>query len=237
MPPNAATLKFLPDATISVSGNDTEIDFTGKAKMRKANQEDGSETYGVVTDHSLLHRFRDGEQDAATQLYLRYSSRLQSWATLQTSSAFVSRFDEEDVVQSVFRTLFRRVAEGLYDVPPGEELWQLLLVIALNKIRKLATFHRAQKRDVEKTSGSDVLETARFRKQSNDETSVQILQFVLDDLLSSLPEAHRTIVRLRMEGNKADEIAEQTQRSSRTVERVLKAFRCKLSGLLDVGCN
>ncbi len=205
--------------------------------MRKANQEDGGEKEGVVSDHSLLHRFRDGEQDAATQLYLRYSSRLQSWATRQTSSAFVTRFDEEDVVQSVFRTLFRRVAEGLYDVPPGEELWQLLLVIALNKIRRLATFHRAQKRSVDKTFGSDVLETARFRNQSEDETSMRILRFVLDDLLSSLPETHRQIVRLRIDGHKTNEIAEQTGRSSRTVERVLKGFRQKLSGLLDVGSD
>lgn len=220
-----------------MSDFDKKIDFTGKAKMRKANHDDGSESYAVVTDHSLLHRFRAGEQDAATQLYLRYSSRLQSWATLQTSSSLVSRFDEEDVVQSVFRTLFRRVAEGLYDVPPGDELWQLLLVIALNKIRKLATFHRAQKRSVDRTLGSDVLENARLKNQSEDETSLHILQFILNDLLSELPETHREIVRSRIDGSKTDEIAEQTGRSSRTVERVLKSFRRKLSGLLDVGTN
>lgn len=203
--------------------------------MRKANQEDGSGTQGVVTDHCLLHRFREGEQDAATQLYLRYSARLQSWARRQTSMALVSRFDGEDVVQSVFRTLFRRVADGLYDVPPGEELWQLLLVIALNKIRRLANFHRAGKRSVDKTFGSDVLESGDYSNQSDDETSLRILQFVLDDLLSTLPEVHRQIVRLRIEGNKTDEIAEQSGRSSRTVERVLMGFRQKLSGLLDVG--
>ena len=40
------------------------------------------------------------------------------------------------------------IEEGDYDVPPGEELWGLLLVIALNKIRTEETFHRAGKRDV-----------------------------------------------------------------------------------------
>ena len=39
-------------------------------------------------------------------------------------------------------------SQGDYDVPPGEELWGLLLVIALNKIRTEETFHRAAKRDV-----------------------------------------------------------------------------------------
>ena len=138
-------------------------------------------------------------------------------------------------MQSVFRTLFRRVADGLYDVPPGEELWQLLLVIALNKIRRLANFHRARKRSVDRTFGSDVLENGEFSGQSEDETSLRILEFVLEDLLSTLPETHRQIVRLRIDGNKTDEIAEQSGRSSRTVERVLMGFRQKLSGLLDVG--
>jgi RNA polymerase sigma-70 factor (ECF subfamily) len=145
--------------------------------MRKADlQEEGRENCPLMTDHSLLARYRKGEQDAATQLYLRYAARLQSWASSQTSSVFTARFDEEDVVQSVFRTLFRRVSDGLYDVPPGEELWQLLLVIALNKIRKLATFHRAQKRDVGKTLGSDELDLVSNRNQSHDENSLQILQ-------------------------------------------------------------
>jgi RNA polymerase sigma-70 factor (ECF subfamily) len=145
------------------------------------------------------------------------------------------RFDEEDVVQSVFRTLFRRVSEGLYDVPDGEELWQLLLVIALNKIRKLATFHRAQKRDVGKTQGSDTLEHAGTHGPSTDDTSLQVLQMVVDDVLRELPSTQRDIVQLRIEGYKTDDIAQRTERSSRTVERVLQQFRLKLSSLLDVG--
>lgn len=204
--------------------------------MRSADRGD-LETRPANTDHALLHRYRKGEQDAATQLYLRYSARLQSWASSQTSAVFTTRFDEEDVVQSVFRTLFRRVSEGLYDVPPGEELWQLLLVIALNKIRKLATFHRAQKRDVGKTHGSEALELVQYRNQTPDETSLQILQLVLDDLLRHLPETQRAIVEMRIEGHKTDDIAQSTGRSSRTVERVLQGFRLKLSDLLDVGSS
>ncbi len=45
------------------------------------------------------------------------------------------RVDADDIVQSVFRTFFRRVAKGDYEVPDGEELWKLFLVIALNKVR------------------------------------------------------------------------------------------------------
>ena len=204
--------------------------------MRKANLEgEAEDKANVITDHSLIDRFRKGEQDAATQLYLRYAARLQSWASAQTSTAYKSRFDEEDVVQSVFRTLFRRVSEGLYDVPPGEELWQLLLVIALNKIRKLANYHRAQKRDIGKTQGSDALELVRFNNRSADETALHVLQNVLDELFGDMNATHRQVVELRIEGHKTDDIAERTGRSSRTIERVLQSFRLRLSNELDVG--
>lgn len=189
----------------------------------------------LLSDHSLVNRIRGGEQEAATQLYLKYSARLQSWASSRTSSAFASRFDEEDVVQSVFRTFFRRVNEGLYDVPPGDELWQLLLVIALNKIRKLANHHRAQKRDVGKTQGSEVLDLAGDESMSSDEASLHVLQIVLDELLRTMTEVQREIIRHRIEGYKTDDIAERTGRSSRTVERVLRDFRHKLNEQLNVG--
>jgi len=205
--------------------------------VRKADHLGGIKIRHVLTDHSLVQRFRNGEQGAATQLYFRYAARLQSWASSQTSTAFTARFDEEDVIQSVFRTLFRRVSVGLYDVPPGEELWQLLLVIALNKIRKLATYHRAQKRNVDNTQGFDAIEFGRCQNLSYDETSLQTLQIVLNDLLRHFPETQRTIVRLRVERYKTDDIAERVGRSSRTVERVLQGFRLKLSGLLDAGPN
>ena len=87
------------------------------------------------SDRSLLRRFRHGQADAPTQLYLRYAERLQALAARQTSPELGRRLDPEDIVQTVFRTFFRRVAEGSYDVPDGEEIWKLLLVIALNKIR------------------------------------------------------------------------------------------------------
>jgi RNA polymerase sigma-70 factor (ECF subfamily) len=190
---------------------------------------------GASTDHSLLGRFRTGEQDAATELYLRYSGRLQAWASSQTSPALQPRFDPDDVVQSVFRTLFRRVGQGLYNVPPGEELWQLLLVLALNKVRKLATYHRAQKRDVGKTLGSETLDQIQKPNASGDETSLQILQMVVHDLLGDLPSTNRKIVELRIEGYRSDAIAQRMQRSKRTVERVLQNFRLKLSALIDAG--
>jgi RNA polymerase sigma-70 factor (ECF subfamily) len=201
--------------------------------MGTAKGDDPGRSTNAASDRSLLDRFRTGEQDAATKLYERYAARLQALVSSQTAADLKSRFDAEDVVQSVFRTLFRRVAHGLYDVPAGEELWQLLLVLALNKTRKLATHHRAQKRDVGKTHGSAGLELAPPSHDGRDEAALRILELVVDDLLSELPETHRRIIKLRIEGYRTDDISQTTQRSKRTVERVLQDFRQQLSALID----
>ena len=181
------------------------------------------------SDRTLLRRFRDGEPDAATQLYLRYASRLLALAAARTSPSLSTRFDPEDVVQSVFRTFFRRAAQGLYDVPPGDELWQLFLVIALNKVRALSVHHRAQKRDVTKTAGSPTME---LFNGTVDETPERVLTMVVDDLIGQLPDSQRQIIRLRIEGHEVAQIAGETQRSKRTVERILQKFRAELSRLI-----
>lgn len=191
-----------------------------------------SQTDGGVTeqsDRTLLRRFRSGEGDAATELYLRYAARLQALARMQTGANLSARFDPEDVVQSVFRTFFRRAADGLYDVPPGEQLWQLLLVLALNKVRSLATFHRAQRRDVRRTTGQPDL----VERLEADQTPAQILELVVREVIGQLPANQQQIVELRIAGHEVAEIAAVTGRAKRSVERVLQKFRLRLAELIE----
>ncbi len=184
------------------------------------------------TDHSLLRRIRGGEQDAATALYVRYAQRLQALAKAKTSPALAARIDPEDVVQSVFRTFFRRASEGHYDVPEGDELWKLFLVISLNKIRTLAGFHRAAKRDVSSTVGLEHSESAVAAHHGSQEEALRTLELIIDETLGDLPEAQREMIRLRIEGHGVTEIAETTRRSKRSVERVLQQFRNRLGRLV-----
>lgn len=184
------------------------------------------------TDRSLLRRLRGGEQDAAEALYKRYARRLRALASTQTSAALTSRFDPEDVVQSVFRTFFRRAADGQYDVPEGEELWNLLLVISLNKIRALATFHKAAKRDATTTLPLVAAEGSSSRQDATKFEALQILEMVIDEVLAGLPDSQQAMIRLRIEGHAVDEIAATTRRSKRTVERALMQFRAQLGKLL-----
>lgn len=185
------------------------------------------------SDGSLLRLIRDGEQQAATDLFMRYSDRLLDLARNNTSPQLAPRFDPEDVVQSVFRSFFRRVSDGAYDVPPGEELWRLLLVLSLNKVRALARYHRAQKRNVEATLTGDDYSDLVEEFSVPDPQPKQILEMVLEKELGELPTSQRDIVERRIQGESVVDIASSTQRSRRTVERVIKKFRDQIAELTD----
>jgi RNA polymerase sigma-70 factor (ECF subfamily) len=187
------------------------------------------------SDHSLLLRFRRGQNDGPTLLYLRYAGRLRALAAAQSAPGLAARVDPEDIVQSVFRTFFRRAAGGQYDVPQGEEIWKLLLVIALHKIRSAGEFHRAARRDVRQTAAGAAYDRAVESAHGQDDGPLTILRLVIDEILDDLPPGHRPIVERRIEGYDVGEIAEQLQRSKRTVERVLQEFRRKLDAQIHGG--
>jgi len=184
------------------------------------------------TDHSLLQRVRCGSQDAAFRLYLRYAQRLRALARAQCSSQLAQRVDVDDIVQSVFGSFFRRASQGYYDVPAGDELWKLLLVIALNKIRTKSAFHCAAKRDVRRTIASHALLHRLEATDTDDDAAYAFLQLSIDEALERLPPQHRAMLTLRIQGYEVAEIASQTGRSKRTVERILQEARKTLSELL-----
>jgi RNA polymerase sigma-70 factor, ECF subfamily len=182
------------------------------------------------SDHSLLRRLRGGDQDAATRLYMRYAHRLLALARKNRSAELASRVDAEDIVQSVFRIFFRGAATGHYDVPRGEDLWKVLLVIALNKIRGERVFHRAAKRDARLTTGGGAVAGAGASRADDPEA---FLEVVVAEALGRLPPQHRGMVELRIQGFEVAEIADRVGRSKRTVERVLQESRKQLRELLQ----
>jgi RNA polymerase sigma-70 factor (ECF subfamily) len=183
------------------------------------------------SDHSLLARVRDGSQDAATTLYGRYAQRLLALARAKCGEDLAARLDAEDIVQSVFGSFFRGAAQGYYDAPSGEEIWGLLLVMALNKIRAKGRHHRAARRDVRKTASGDAIDAPAggVEPPATDEAAHTLLRLVIDEVLDRLPEGHREVVRLRIEGYEVTEIATRTGRSMRTTERVLQEFRARMA--------
>jgi len=184
------------------------------------------------SDQYLLVRARDGDQDAARQLYLRYAKRLNRLVARQCSAGLARRAGVEDIVQSVFGSFFRRIRRGSYDVPDEDDLWRLLLVITLHKIRKKAEYHHAAKRDAHRTMGGDAVR--RHLEVQSDGTRSQEGYFVLvvEEILEQLAPQAREMVRLRIDGHEIGEVARKTGRSRRTVERTLQEIRLKMGQLL-----
>jgi RNA polymerase sigma-70 factor (ECF subfamily) len=185
------------------------------------------------SDKSLLRRFQHGDQDAATLLFLRYAHRLRALARQQCGADLNRRLDAEDIVQSVFRYFFHAARRGYYDVPEGQDLWKLFLVIALNKIRAQGAFHRAARRDVRLTEDLEACDQSPQFRHQHDKEAYTVLHLVIEDILARLPAPHRRMVELRIDGYEVADIARQSNRSKRTVERVLQEFRHQLGALLN----
>jgi RNA polymerase sigma factor (sigma-70 family) len=184
-----------------------------------------------LSDRDLLNQFRAGSQDAAARLYERYAQRLRAVVASQSTAALGSRCDADDIVQSVFRRFFQRAKKGTYEVPASEELWNLFLVIALNRLRAEEAYQRAAKRDVRLTS-SEAGRGSLLANLEQPDPAAAYLEVVIAEALEQLPEATQQLVKLRIEGYEVAEIAEKTGRSKRTVERALQEARKQLSALL-----
>lgn len=183
------------------------------------------------SDGSLLRCFRRGSQEAATQIYLRYAQRLRALTRAKCSTLLARRVEIDDIVQSVFGSFFRGASQGYYDVPAGEELWKLFLIIALNKIRAKGNFHRRAKRDARRTRGSAVLDSLGESEATREEAA--FLEVAIEDALERLPVGQRQLVLLRVEGHEVAEIAARTGQSKRTVERLLQKARKQLTQLFE----
>ena len=186
----------------------------------------------IKSDRSLLEEFRAGGEGAAEELYRRYAGRLRTVARARLSANAARRVEPEDIVQSVFRRFFRAASQGLYDCPSQGDLWNLLLVIALNRLRAEEVFQRAAKRDVRQCREIGAVKSSELPPAGEGDPGDGSLSLTLRDILERLPAQLREVIALRVEGHDVAAIARQLGRSKRTVERLLGEERDRLRQLL-----
>jgi RNA polymerase sigma-70 factor (ECF subfamily) len=190
----------------------------------------GTPSAGSVSDDSLVRRLRAGSETAADRLYARYVPRLRSLARARMSADLAGRVDPDDIVQSVFRRFFQAARREDYQAPGGEDLWDLLLVITVNRVRSEYAYQRARKRDVRRTKAGD--EHPLTAIADRDDSAAAALRLNVAEALDKLPPDHRRAVELRMEGYEVAEIARTMGRSKRTGERLLQEARVALRAAL-----
>lgn len=170
----------------------------------------------------LLTRLESGDPAAADELYRRYAQRLCAFADQQIGPRLRAREDAEDVVQSAFRTFFRRAADGQFHVDHSTDLWNLLVTITLNKVRLRAQHHGAGKRDVRAEVDVDV-ERIDPRTVARDPTPEEVTAFIdeIEFIFAGLKGSDPEIVWMRFQGYSTSEIADRVGCSRWTVRRVL----------------
>lgn len=153
----------------------------------------------------------------------RYSQRLIAFARTRLPMGMARRVDPEDVVQSAYRSFFRRLKKGELVFDEEHDVWQLLATITFCKTKNLIKHHHRQRRDARReepdASGGGVVD-----REPGVEDVAMFFES-LKKLLSALPAEYHEFVLLRMDGYSIEEIATRVQRSQRTVLRVLARVR------------
>jgi len=183
----------------------------------------------------LMTRLQSGEDTAAREVFVRFASRLAGLARRHLDARMSAKVDPEDVVQSAYKSVFRRQREGSLDVGTWDGLWGLLTMITLRKCADRAAYYRAGKRDVTRETASG----------KADDSAPAVTDLVLDrepqpDEAAALAEAvealfrdiddpdERAILELSLQGHTATEISEQLGRAERSVRRLREHIRKRL---------
>ncbi len=193
---------------------------------------------GSVT--RLIQFLRSGdaaERDLAARLiWQRYFRDLLELARNNLNKRIRRREDEEDVLQSMYKSFCLRQQRGEFDLASRDALWKLLVTITLRKARNAANKQMREKRDVgrEQTisdqddgeSGQWVLEQMDSSGPSPAEAA--LLNEALERRLEVLDDAQlREIALWRLEGYTNGEIAARLDCTERSIERRMERIRSK----------
>jgi RNA polymerase sigma factor (sigma-70 family) len=186
----------------------------------------------------VMARLRNGDDQAATEVFQRYMNKLVALARRQFDAVLRRKVDPEDVVQSAYKSFFLRYGEGKLEVQDWRNLWGLLTMITLRKCLDRVEYHRAERRDVRReaaaqpgSDGSEPWWQAVSREPTPEEATV--LAETVEQLLRDLPEAERPILELSLQGYTAREICDQTGRAERSVRRLREQIRRRLESLSE----
>jgi RNA polymerase sigma factor (sigma-70 family) len=186
----------------------------------------------------LLARWREGDQQAASELVERFTERLLALARSQLSEKLARRVDPEDVVQSAYRSFFVAARADRYELQQKGDLWQLLAAITMHKLHHQVARHTAGKRALDREvslGGGSTLLGFQAELMARTPTPFEAAALIddLEFVMRGLKPLHRQMVEMRLQGYSLQEIAAATDRSERRVRRVLGQVKIQLQQRYD----
>lgn len=184
----------------------------------------------------LIKDLKQGDEQAAHDLWERYFPKLIRVAGRRMGNASRRIADEEDVALSVFQSLCDGAQKGRFEKLKGrDDLWKLIVAITGMKSADHVRRETAQKRGGGQVRGNSVFVNSQdekvegFEQFSEEALSPEFLCELEEEqarLLAKLPDdKHRQIATLRLEGMSHEEIAEELGLSLRSVARKFKLIR------------
>ena len=176
--------------------------------------------------------------NAAEQIWRRYFRGLLALARNNLNRRIRRREDEEDVLQSMYKSFCRLQQRSELELSSRDDLWRLLVGITLYKVRNAAAHHRRSKRDVMREqervwADRDTPDSPQWVLEQMDSsepspTEAAALNDALESRLELLSDPElRRIALLKLEGYSNSEIADLKGCTERTVERKLERIRTK----------
>ena len=175
-----------------------------------------------------IRRWSTGDPRAAELLFARYAARLTQVAEQHLSRKVAAREGGEDVVQSVFRTFFRRSAEGQFQIDTSAQLWRLLVKITVQKVRTRGRYHAAKKRSAAEVAPEDDVWVAEALDREPDPAAAAELVDLMEAMLQGVPPLYCRVLELRLQGMVPADVARELNISRNTVYRALDLFKQRL---------
>lgn len=184
----------------------------------------------------VMARLRQGDQDAAREIFVRYTHRLIGLARSRLDRLVRQKVDPEDVLQSVYKSFFLRHTQGEFAFDGWDGLWALLTVITLRKCGRRVEYYHASRRDVQREVAppTDPDDSAAGWLAADSEptpSEAALLAETVEQIMSRLDERERSILALTLQGYSTPDISARVGRTERTVQRVLKRVRDDLEAL------
>ncbi len=188
--------------------------------------------------HEWLSRLRRCDDATATEFFHRFRCRLIGLARQQLDGRLRRKLDPEDVVQSVFRTVLRRLAKGEFELGDWDSLWSLLTCIIIRKCGHWKEHFRTQAHDINRETdpqacADDSSPSWEFlSREPGPEEAARLLETV-QQMLAGLDDREQQVVMLSLQGYEVAEVSAHTGCTRSKVYRVLRLVRSRLERLRD----
>lgn len=185
----------------------------------------------------LIEGLRTGDEQVLADFYQQHGATLRAIADKQLAPELRRRVSPSEVVQSAFRTFFRRAGEGRFEFEDSEKLWSLMCAITLTKVREQVRYHRREKRDIHRESDPDPAQEGYGLGvlQGRDMPPEIAVEFEdqFERLMEALDDEEQQVVQMKLDDRTNDEVADALGVSERTVRRIMKRLQTRFQFLLE----